>query len=562
MDTVSRFGGLEFLGEGLNTTRGDERFRVSLGFRSPSGRLARCVVANEVLIVKRSLEEKLLPHDHDGADTEVGNSIDQGNPDVNNESDSGNVGTCRQRCTVTADCLGGQTCTAGVCEGGTATRCTSQTSSSSGGTGVFGASLVRSSSKSSLDDGMNAGGSGTTTSNAELLGFQVLQREDSSRWTTPGAHGEFTISPDWGLIIDVAREGLRAATVAAIAEPIVKRKIEGDGLALGLGRRFFIFIGPVPIMAEVSATVGFGLSLAFSFDLRSDYPCIGTTACYRLHSERKTLAEANELCQEAGGQLAELTSATALAGTRAAITALNQDHWIGAQQAILWPEPSCATNRQSTQCIVQSTTRYRWIKSNQPFAEQRARDLPLINQATLANAFAGSQRQLGNLSPRVPDLGGVAFRKATAAPDDVLVARSELETKPFVCEFEPAAKARSSAWSAGIVLSFTAGLSFSACVPHSSLGICLSAGLNLIDANLTFAFERTNTRLWNAQGLLLSQEGTDAFKITAGIDFLTGALSVEVRLLFFSVGYDLVKFNGLANYETELYRHDFPTSGQ
>lgn len=565
MDGASRFAGLELPGSGASVRRGDETFSVSLGEprRNERPGFKRCVVANEVLVVKRSLEEKLLPHDHTSADTEVGNSIDQGNPNVNNETDSGNVGTCLRRCTVSADCGSGQTCRAGVCEGGSSTRCTSQTSNSSGGSGVFGASLVRTTSRSTLEDGMAMGGSGRSESTAELLGFQVLQRDEASQWTTPSAQGQFTISPNWSLLVDIAREGLRNAARASLLEPIVKPKVaERDGLSVGVGRTFNIFIGPLPIMAEVSATAGFSLALQFSFDLRSDYPCIGSSTCYQLRTERRTFAEANTLCQEAGGQLAELSTAAALAGTRAAIPDTTLEYWVGGQQSVRWPEPSCATNRSSPTCINQSTTRYRWVKSNTPFAEQRATSATLLNAASFASAFGGTAAQLGALSPRVPNLGGIAMRKGASAANDALLARNPTETRPFVCEFAPAARARASAWSAGVVLGAAAGVSFSACVPHTNLGICLSAGLNLIDAELSFAFERTNMRLWNAQGLLLGQEGTDAFKITAGIGFLTGAISVEVRLLFFSLSYDLVRFDGVKRFDWELYKHEYPTSQQ
>lgn len=563
MDTIFRLGGYDFPGIGIGAQRGDEQFGLMIGTDPNHPTFKRCVVADQVLIVRRTMEQKLLPHDHDGADTQVGQSLDQGNPDVNNSTDMGNVGTCTRRCTVTPDCGQGQTCVSGVCTGGTASRCTSETKDSSGGTGVFGASMLRTSTKSTSDDNQSNGGTATTTGTAELLGFQILQQSNTQSWTTPGAHGSFTISPNWDLIIAIARDGLRTATQAAILQPIITgRHWEGgrQGLGIGLGRNFFIFIGPVPIMAEVGVTAGFGLSLQFEFDLASDYPCIGTQTCYVLHSEKKSLSDANAVCQDAGGQLAELSSANALAGARAAITDASVDHWVGGQLATLWPQPSCATVPRDASCVTQSVTKYRWIKSNTPFAEQHATSTTLFNTSTYTSAFGGSNSQLSALTPRVPSLGGVALRKASAASNDSLRSSSETDLKPFVCEFAPASRARASTWSAGIVLSAAAGASFSACVPHSSLGICLSAGINLIDAQMSFAFERSNTRLWDRQGLLMSAEGTDAFKITASIAFLTGAISVEVKLLFFSISYDLVSFEGVKKYEWELYKHEFPTS--
>jgi hypothetical protein len=523
------------------------------------------VVADQVLVVRRTLEEKLLPHDHDGADTQVGQSLDQGNPEVNNATDMGNVGTCTRRCSVAADCGQGQACTSGVCTGGTSSRCSSETKDSSGGTGVFGASMLRTSSKSTSDDAMGSGGSANTAASAELLSFQILQKNDTQSWTTPGAHGTFNVSPEWDLIIDIARDGLRTATQASLLQPFVSghRWDRGrQGLGVGLGRSFYIFIGPVPVMAEVSVTAAFGISLQFEFDLNSDYPCIGTAQCYQQHTELKTFAEANQVCQEAGGQLAELSSASALSGARAAVTDATKEYWVGAQLGVMWPQPSCATNRSDSTCLTQSITRYRWIKSNAPFAEQHAKGSTLMNTASYASAFGGTTSQLNGLRPRVPSLGGVVLKKAASASNDALFSRSESETKPFVCEFAPASRARASMWSAGIVLNAAAGASFSLCLPHSSIGICLSAGINLIDAELKFAFERTNTRLWDRAGLLMSAEGTDAFKITAGIAFLTGAISVEIKLLFFSISYDLVSFDGVKKFEWELYKHEFPTSQQ
>jgi len=327
------------------------------------------------------------------------------------------------------------------------------------------------------------------------------------------------------------------------------------GLGIGLGRSFYIFIGPIPIVAEVSLTAGFGLSLQFAYDLNSDYPCIGTQQCYVVHSEHLSLAEANSTCQDAGGQLAELSSANALAGTRAAIPDTTLQYWVGGQQAVLWPQPSCARNPNDWVCLNQSQTRYRWIKSNTPFAEQHARGSELFNTTSYASAFGGSLSQLGALR----SLGGVTLQKAANASEDTLRSSSETDLRPFVCEFVPAARARASTWSAGIVLSAAVGASFSVCVPHSSLGVCLSAGLNFVDAQMGFVFERANTRLWDSQGLLLSAEGTDAFKITASLSFITGAISVEVKMLFFSISYDLVTFDGVQKLEWELYKHEFPT---
>ncbi len=561
MDAHQRMFGLDIVGSGERTQRGDEGFGVSLG-APPMDTYRRCVVSDQVFIVRRTMEKKLLPHDHDGADTQVGQSVDQGNGDVNNATDMGNVGTCTRRCTVTADCGTGQTCASGVCTGGSSSRCSSQTRDSSGGTGVFGASMLRTSSSSVSDDNQASGGSATSGGTGELLGFNVLQQSSTSAWTTPGAKGTFTINPDWDVIIDIAREGVRAASEAALLQPMIApaRFVGGrKGLGIGLGRSFFIFIGPIPIMAEVSLTAGFGLSLQFAYDLNSDYPCIGTQRCYVAHSERLNLTDANAICQDAGGQLAELSSANALAGARAAITDTTLQYWVGGQQAILWPQPSCAGNPNDSACISQSLTRYRWIKSNTPFAEQHARGSELFNTTSYAAAFGGSLSQLSALRPRVPSLGGVTLQKAANASGDTLRSGSETDLRPFVCEFAPASKARASTWSAGIVLSAAVGASFSICVPHSSLGICLSAGINFVDAQMGFVFERANTRIWDPQGLLVSAQGTDAFKITASLSFITGAISVEVKLLFFSISYDLVTFDGFSKLEWELYKHEFPT---
>lgn len=561
MDAQQRMFGMELAGAGERAQRGDEDFRVMLG-APPTDTYRRCVVADQVFIVRRTMEQKLLPHDHDGADTQVGQSVDQGNGDVNNATDMANVGTCTRRCTITADCGSGQTCSSGVCTGGSSSRCSSETRNSSGGTGVFGASMLRTSTSSVSDDNQDSGGSATSTGTGELLGFNILQQSSSSAWTTPGTKGTFTINPDWDVLIDVARQGVRAASEAALLQPIIApaRFVGGrKGLGIGLGRSFFIFIGPIPIVAEVSLTAGFGLSLQFDFDLNSDYPCIGTQQCYVVHSEQRSLAEANSICQDAGGQLAELSSANALAGTRAAITDTTLQYWVGGQQAVLWPQPSCARTPNDPSCINQSQTRYRWIKSNTPFAEQHALGAELFNTSSYAAAFGGSSSQLSALRPRVPSLGGVTFQKASSAGNDALRSSSETDLRPFVCEFAPASKARASTWSAGIVLSAAVGASFSLCVPHSSLGICLSAGLNFVDAQMGFAFERANTRRWDSQGLLVSSVGTDAFKITASLSFITGAISVEVKLLFFSISYDLVTFDGVSKLQWELYQHEFPT---
>lgn len=561
MDAHQRVFGLDLLGEGERAQRGDETFGVSLG-APPADTYRRCVVSDQVLIVRRTMEQKLLPHDHEGADTQVGQSVDQGNGEVNNATDMANVGTCTRRCTVTADCGTGQSCSSGVCTGGSSSRCSSQTRNSSGGTGVFGASMLRTSTGSVSDDNQASGGSASSSGTGELLGFNVLQQSSTSDWTTPGAKGTFTINPDWDIIIEIARDGVRTASQAALLQPFIApaRFVGGrKGLGIGLGRSFYIFIGPIPIMAEVSLTAGFGLSLQFAYDLNSDYPCIGTQQCYVVHSEHLSLAEANSTCQDAGGQLAELSSANALAGTRAAIPDTTLQYWVGGQQAVLWPQPSCARNPNEPVCINQSQTRYRWIKSNTPFAEQHARGSELFNTASYASAFGGSLSQLGALQPRVPSLGGVTLQKAANASNDTLRSSGETELRPFVCEFAPASRARASTWSAGIVLSAAVGASFSVCVPHSSLGVCLSAGLNFVDAQMGFVFERANTRLWDDQGLLLRAEGTDAFKITASLSFITGAISVEVKMLFFSLSYDLLTFDGVQKLEWELYKHEFPT---
>ena len=531
----------------------------------------RCVVADQIGVITRRYEKAPFGESSKDTDGSVGVSADQGNKTAGSQNDMGSLQTCARACTVNADCGTGQTCTIatgltiGACSGaGANNACTNKDSNSMATSGMFGVTLFDTQTTSGqrwASDGMET----SVSSKSKALGFTVL---DSGNGKTEKAKFDpdadwqgkeswkLDFSPNWDLIAAL----LQGEWLAMIASPVqakfLSKEIEKgiQGLGVGIGRDFSVPIGVVPIIISVSAGVGLGLGVGLEIAASppSGYPCLNKTGnCFQVSTDMLSLKDAALSCYRKGGYLAEILSVDDFSALKAVGT---EKYWIGAQSTYRYPTPDCAVDNPSAACIAASQTLYKWLGNGGTFAAQNNTD-PTLLTPDAYTAYSGfSNAALTTLTSQIPQLSGVVYSGAS----QTLLAVPVTQQSKYVCEFPPAASASSSKMSVGLKIGASAGVNFSACTPSTNAGLCIVANLNFISVEFDFNRVVQKSQLFDANYKPMLTVGSDSFEIKYEGSLLEAAIALELKLVFFTVRWEIFKAKALNLGTKTLTGYDHP----
>jgi hypothetical protein len=550
----------------------------------------RCVVSDQLLIIRRDLEKRPFPRKSQSEESSgQGTTRNQGDGSyIGSGNDLGNQSQCGRSCTVNADCVSGQTCNGvggrvGFCSGvETAVSCASIDRNDMGSTGAIGRSLYSSTTTTNTRSAA-AGTTGGTSrasvgSRTEILGYTVLSAGDDKASEGPITTGwqrfEINLTPNIDNIITLLKTGSVFTPPVAPLKPKFE-KIQATettkgriGLGVGVGREFYIMILPVPIAVEVSATVGFGISLTINVGIsNSAYPCAGeTSTCVKRDTMTRTLDEAMTECAVQGGRLAEMERSGAYAALRSAIGTDTNAHWVGAQLGYTYSNETCARQETASGCRDSTTTRWRWMHTGNEFATQVGNGSITATPGNVSAGVSAATNMVSAVRTLQPAQAGVIY---TASSDRFGSAPRDTTTKYHsLCEFRPAASARTLQIGGGPTVDVSAGATLAVCVPSHIFGFCLQASLRVVSAEITGRLTWTNTKLYNVSGALLGTRSNLQLKFDWAVRLLTGAITAQLRMVLTDLEWDIVKFEGIqslldpevkAKFSGTLLKLDWPT---
>lgn len=527
----------------------------------------RCIVSDQLLTIRNDLEKRpFAKRAYPDESTGQATTKKQGDPDyMTSANDVGNQSRCARACTVDADCAVGNSCSTkdgrvGVCLGNDPqASCTSVDRNDMATSGAIGRSLFSSTTESdTTTTDTSTAGAGSDT---EVLGYTVLDAGDDEEDESPVQTGwkkfEINLTPNIDAIIKVLKAESLAAQTAPIHPKFEKiRATEPDkgrmGIGVGIGREFYLMFTPVPIVVEVAATVGFALSLVVSFELNGDtYPCAGeTSTCYKAEAMNRSFDDAMNNCASKGGRLAEMQKAMTYDAIKGAIGSSTDRYWLGGQAGYMYTNETCSRSEGSGNCRDASQTRWRWMATGDEFARGVGNGAVTTTASVINDGVSGPQNALTTSQPRE---SLVTFNASTSKLENALRSCSPGDNLPdcqntklkSVCEYRPAAKARTVIIGGGPNVEFSAGASLAVCVPSNLVGFCMQASIKVIAAEISAKLTWTNTKLYSMAGALLGTRANMNFKMEWALKFLTGAITAQLRLLLSDIEWDIIKYEGV-----------------
>lgn len=355
---------------------------------------------------------------------------------------------------------------------------------------------------------------------------------------------EFTLTPNWENIAAV----LNGADPSPVTEWDKGRFGGQDGLGFSLGYNTMFNIGPVPVFVTIKFTVGASVGISFTLALEPEedddqYECLAPDAtedCVVVSTEPASFADAVEDCSESGGRLSELQDAAEATKLRAAL----QDEgvtaaWIGAQLAY----------EKDTQ-----VTEYRWMTDSAPFA---------------SDANGGTVRYFSNIN--IPNKRGLAtFRETGAAvfynPEAQELGAAKVEgdmpaALPYACTLRRATKEVYFEWATALKIGAGAGFGLEGCTPSPVAGFCLSASLNIVNAELAPTVGQTFRWLFDGAEPF-ARNGILYFKIPFTMSLFSGDVkaALKLALTFFelAIEWTIHSFDGIELFNIDLYEVTLP----
>jgi hypothetical protein len=505
-----------------------------------------CVVKAKNLVVARDTLYRPLPPQRSDANVGMGDTTKSGGEDASGSTDNGGEKLC-------------QTTTTGR-------RCDSNSSSSMGGKGFFGRSFYGTDSVSSKDENKDGSGRTSTKSDAEVVGFQVIDMDDSEQsqgWadeaTTPKNGFTLTIAPNWDIII----EGLELLNPPGPPpKPKFEKKVvKGrSGLGVGIGFEASVQIGPIP--GRLIATFGIGVSIALvvklTFTPETPYPCTGdsNSKCFMASTDRKNQSDASRACSNRGARLAEIRGARDRDGIMAAAGGDNH-YWIGGQLAYQYNDLNCAdpvaAKLDPEVCKRDSQTSYRWLGSDREIARSvgTSATVDYLGYAQIPARPPGGIQ----LATAVPVAAGLAYHGAYQR----IVAIPQSTALPYVCEYDGVGKTRYSDISLGVEVAVGVGLTIGFYIPNEHFGFGIEGTVDFITVSLTPTVGyREFTLLDNSGGWL----GTRGSVYTIGpweVNLLSCGVSAVANFVLFSARWSLLSYPGFNVAGGKLWDVSWPT---
>lgn len=355
---------------------------------------------------------------------------------------------------------------------------------------------------------------------------------------------EFTIAPNWENIAAV----LNGADPSPVTDWDPGRFGGQDGLGFSLGYNLMFNIGPVPVFVTIKFTVGASVGLSITLGLEPDdeddsYECLAPDAtedCVIVIEDAASFADAVEDCSDSGGRLSELQDADEAAKLRDALVDANVSAaWIGAQVAY----------EKDTQ-----VTEYRWLTDSKPFAsDANGGTVRYFDNINIANKRGlATYQEVGAavfFNPTAQELGASVVEGANAA------------ALPYACTLRRATKEVYFEWAVALKLGAGAGVGLEGCTPSPVAGFCLSASLNIVNAELAPTVGQTFRWLFNGAEPF-ARNGILYFKIPFTMSLFSGDVkaALKLALTFFelAVEWTIHSFDGLELFNVDLYEVTFP----
>ncbi|CAN0446429.1 unnamed protein product, partial [Laminaria digitata] len=360
---------------------------------------------------------------------------------------------------------------------------------------------------------------------------------------TPGSSRKltFNISPDWDNVARVLNGSDPSPNTEWDAGTISGR----EGLGYAIGYTLMFNIGPVPVFVTIKFTVGASVGLKIEIELApepgDEYKCLGETEdCFVLERENTGFADAAEACSEAGGRLAELNNKDESDDLTAFLKGENvQAAWIGAQQAY-------EKNKRVTE--------YRWLSDSKSFASDE-------NGGTVRyfdNIHVTNKRGLATYGEE----GGAVFYNPTSEElGAARVSGGSAGALPYVCTLPPADSEVYFKWSTSVGIGAGAGIALEGCTPSPFVGFCLSAGVNIISAEIAPTVGQTFRWLLR-EGEAFSRNGVLSFTIPFTLTLFSGEVKALLRitllLVELSLEWIIHSFDGIKIFEVDLYKLELP----
>lgn len=339
-----------------------------------------------------------------------------------------------------------------------------------------------------------------------------------------------------------------------------------DGLGLSAGREFYVTIGPVPIVVEVGASIGFSFKAEFEYkgesakaelngtpQQSSYYPCVNVSnsTCYSVNNTPLSFNDALTECKNKGGLLALALTASQLSGLNSAIGTSTSTYWIGAQTSYAYDYPACETNGGkfidggvgpngtfSPACKSASATSYEWLRGG-PIAYQRGLAPAILPGTNKNNAFAN----LTLPASPIPVKSGVTYQRVGSGYS---VSSSPLDSRyPSICSYDGASEVKASSFSKKFNIEFNIGLNAALCVPSNRIGACISIDFQIFQALWGFGssnlevnvFRGVNTARYQ-QSLFGESENTGKWERK----LLSGTLNFELRFYLYDQQFKIKEF--------------------
>jgi Vitelline membrane outer layer protein I (VOMI) len=490
-----------------------------------------CVVKTKALAITRDTLWRPLPPQRTTGDVGMADTTKSGGEDASGATDNGSEKVC-------ADTAMGR-------------RCDSASASSMGGKGFFGRSFYNSKSYSSKTENKNGSGSASTKSEAEMMGFQVIDLDDAEQergWAseaeTPAQGIEITITPNWELII----KGLEALNPPG---PPPKPRFMGKavkgrmGLGVGVGLEATVQIGPIPGRLIASFGLGFSVGLKFKlgFQSESPYPCTtgnSNDKCFTASTDRKTQPEALKACASRGARLAEIRGVRDRDGIMAA-AGNSMHYWIGGQLAYQYADLNCADNTAGLDmetCKRESQTSFRWMGTDREIARTSGVNgtVDYMNYAQIPARPPGGI----SLVSAVPTAAGLAYhggyQRIATVPQSAAL--------PYVCEYDAVAKTKYSDISLGLELAVSVGLSIGFYIPNEHFGFGIEGFVDFISVSLTPTVGYREFVLYDNSGNWLGSRGATYTEGPWQINLLSCGVNAVANFVLFSAKWPLLSYPG------------------
>ena len=108
-------------------------------------------------------------------------------------------------------------------------------------------------------------------------------------------------------------------------------------------------------------------------------------------------------------------------------------------------------------------------------------------------------------------------------------------------------------------LGFGAGLNASICSPSSSLGICLAANFNFVDASIQPGLAYDHFSLFDQRNSPIGTRGNTKVDVPWELRVLTGSVDAIMNFLFFNVSWNVASFSGYKVAGGNLWQYDWPS---